>query len=280
MNSLNGKRIAIAADRRSKELGALIKNFGGTPVYTPIQGEQQLHEKRSIRDVHILLEEDFEWIILTTGIGVRTLENAAQQEGILDAFLAKLQNAKLAIRGKKALRWLIEHELTAEVVSEDGTMKGLVEKLEKEQGRAFLQAYSVDDASWKESFGKFFSYVYLSRPYEYKRPSKDVRKTLVERVTNAEVQAVLFTSKTQVRNLFEEEADDRLVHSLNNRVKAVATGKVTAEELRNFGVQEILYPENQKMGAMVVDMARYFDAINDKGEEKHARQTGGGDGAT
>ncbi|SDY08161.1 uroporphyrinogen-III synthase [Salimicrobium album] len=270
MNSLNGKRIAIAADRRSKEMGALIENFGGTPVYTPLQGEQQLHEKRSIRDVHTLLEEDFEWIILTTGIGVRTLKEAAQQEGMRDAFLEKLQNAKLAIRGKKALGWLLEHELTAEVVSEDGTMKGLMEKLEKERETAFLQAYSVDDASWKESFEKSFSYVYLSRPYEYKRPSIDIRKTLIKRITNAEVQAVLFTSKTQVRNLFEEEADDRLVRSLNNRVKAVATGKVTAEELRNFDVQEVLYPQNQKMGAMVVEMARYFDARNDKGEEKHA----------
>ncbi|WP_176757490.1 uroporphyrinogen-III synthase [Salimicrobium halophilum] len=281
MNSLKDKRIAIAADRRASELGALIENFGGTPVYTAIQGERQLHDNRILEDVRILLERDFEWVVLTTGIGVRALEEAARKEGMYGAFIEKMKTTNIAVRGKKTQARLKEIQLRADVVSEDGTMKGVVQQLEIESGTAFFQAYNVDDEAWRETFEKSFKSVYLSTPYEYKRPSEVVRDKLKRKILNAEVQAVLLTSKNQVRNLFEEEASHaELITSLNNEVKAIATGKVTAQELENFGVRKVLFPENQKMGAMVVETARYFEASNDKGEREHARQTGGGNGAT
>ncbi|WP_347861132.1 uroporphyrinogen-III synthase [Salimicrobium sp. PL1-032A] len=269
MNSMKGKRIAVAADRRSGELGKLIGNFGGTPVFTPIQGKQQLYEERSINDVKTLIREDFDWVILTTGVGARTLEQAAEKEGLHDSFLDRLNTTRLAVRGQKSVAWLKEHNLTAETVSEDGTMKGVVEMLEPPQKNAFLQAYNVDDAAWKETFEESFDYVYLSRPYEYEKPAEQVKRSLQYEILHSGVQAVLFTSKTQVRNLFEGERDERLAASLNSGTKAVATGKVTAKELEKYGVEKVMYPENQKMGAMVVQLARYFETGNEKEEEKH-----------
>jgi len=46
--------------------------------------------------------------------------------------------------------------------------------------------------------------------------------------------------------------------SFKKRVLAVAVGKVTAEALKEEGVQRVLAPENERMGAMIVELTHYY----------------------
>jgi len=42
-------------------------------------------------------------------------------------------------------------------------------------------------------------------------------------------------------------------------VLAAAVGKVTAEALREEGVERLLAPDLERMGAMIVELARFYE---------------------
>ncbi|WP_079479028.1 uroporphyrinogen-III synthase [Halobacillus salinus] len=259
MSGLIGKRVALAADRRSEEISKLIRNFNGTPVVYSAQGTQNLSEETSRSDVETFLSRSFDWVILTTGIGARTLSNSAEKAGIQESYINKLAKSRLAIRGQKTVDWLKEQDLSPTVLSEDGTMAKLLSLLpEGLGGDIFLQAYNQDDAKWKKAIEDKGYSVYLSQPYSFEQPDPSVVDGLKDEVIGSTVDAVVFTSKTQVLNVFGGDRKDELVGSFNDRVLAVAVGKVTAKALEDEGITEVLQPEKQKMGAMIVTLDRHY----------------------
>lgn len=264
MTGLKNKRVAIAADRSGDSIARLVVNMGGEPNVIPIQGKQVLNEKVCEQNVHDYLNEDFDWAILTTGIGVKALAGVAHDHGLYKPLLEKLRNEPLAIRGSKTLAWLKENDLSPKITAKDGTMDDLLGSLSSkdkgERGRVFLQAYNQDDALLQQSLEDLGYSVYLSKPYLFEAPGSEWLDVLTDEIASGDVDAAVFTSKTQVRNLFSYEADQgALLEGFNDRgVLAVAVGKVTAKELEDQGVENVLQPEKPKMGAMIVELDRYF----------------------
>ncbi|KHE70246.1 uroporphyrinogen-III synthase, partial [Halobacillus sp. BBL2006] len=84
MKGLTGKRIGVAADRKSDAICRLIQNMGGTAAVFPSQGRQRLNEETSIKNIKDYLDTRFEWVILTTGIGAKTLAHSASNIGLKD----------------------------------------------------------------------------------------------------------------------------------------------------------------------------------------------------
>ncbi|MGP4059781.1 uroporphyrinogen-III synthase [Halobacillus sp. H74] len=264
MTGLEGKKVGIAADRSADSISNLVVNMGGIPAVYPIQGTKRLNEATCKQNVEDYLNETFDWVILTTGIGARTLADNAETHGFHDSLINKLSEEPLAIRGSKTLDWLKENGLRPSVIADDGTMNNLFERLimvDKDvKGRVFLQAYNQDDAYLKQFLEKQGYSVYLSRPYVFEAPLPDVLQELKEEITSLKMDAVIFTSKTQVLNLFSNAAEHGgLVEAFNTDVLAVAVGKVTANELESQGINNVLQPKRQKMGAMVVTLDRYFN---------------------
>ncbi|WP_425464459.1 uroporphyrinogen-III synthase [Paenibacillus oralis] len=74
--------------------------------------------------------------------------------------------------------------------------------------------------------------------------------------------AVCFTTAVQVRYFFQYvknhghylEINERFRH----RVLATAIGRITAEALKEEGIKRISAPENERMGAMIMELAYYF----------------------
>lgn len=100
--------------------------------------------------------------------------------------------------------------------------------------------------------------VYLSKPYSYKEPDQQILSILKETITSQNVDVVVFTSKTQVRNLFMKEDKEKLAEAFNQGVLAAAIGKVTAAELEKNGIEKVFQPRKPKMGAMVVELNKQF----------------------
>lgn len=261
MTGLKNKRIGIAADRSGDSIARLVANMGGESIVIPIQGKQILNKDTCEQNLTDFLKEDFDWVILTTGIGANTLGEAAQSHDLYGAFIEKLGKENLAIRGSKTVNWLKENHLSPHILAKDGTMKDLIERLshQERKGRVFLQAYNQDDVLLKESLEEIGYSVYLSKPYSFEAPASNLLDELTDEVLTSKIDAAIFTSKTQVRNLFAAEVDQKdLVDAFNRDVLAVAVGKVTAKELEDKGVVNVLQPEKPKMGAMVVELDRYF----------------------
>jgi uroporphyrinogen-III synthase len=261
MKGLNGKVIGVAATRKADAISTLIQKNDGTPKLFPIQGEQQLNESICEEDIREFLANPFDMVVLTTGVGAETLENTAHQLNQHSNFIKKLDQSTLAIRGSKTLKWLKKHSLSAKYIAEDGTMDNLLTALTTEQRQMdkqlFLQAYNQDDVNLKYLLEDLGYHVYLSKPYQFMPPDDKILKALKQEVLNQTIDAVIFTSKTQVKNLFQNSAEE-IIHAFNEKVLAVAIGKVTAAELEKIGVCNIFQSEKQKMGAMVVELNEHY----------------------
>ncbi|WP_156288715.1 uroporphyrinogen-III synthase [Oceanobacillus salinisoli] len=262
MKGLSGKKVAIAAARQANAIDILIKKHDGEAFHFPIQGEYQLNELVCKQDVKELVDKSFDMVILTTGIGADTLEQSAQKLNIHAQFIEKLRMSTLAIRGSKTCKWMKKHALTPHYVSEDGTMNNLIKSLpavaNETEKRIYLQTYNEDDVELKSSLKQLGYEVYLSKPYSYKEPDSQLLAALKETILKQTVHAVIFTSKTQVRNLFSSSDRDELAAAFNDHVLAVAVGKVTAAELENSGIENVLQPMEPKMGAMIVELSKQF----------------------
>ncbi|MFC4023009.1 uroporphyrinogen-III synthase [Oceanobacillus longus] len=261
MKGLNGKIIGVAAARKADVISTLIQKNGGTPKLFPIQGEQQLNESICEENVRELLVTHFDMVVLTTGVGAETLENTAHRLNQHSNFIQKLERSTLAIRGSKTLKWIKNNSLSAKFIAEDGTMDSLLAAMATEQAytgkHLFLQAYNQDDVNLKKSLENLGYHVYLSKPYQFMPPDDKTLKDLKQAILDQSLDAVIFTSKTQVQNLFQTSAE-QIVKALNKKVLAVAVGKVTAAELGKKGVINVFQPEKQKMGALVVELSDYY----------------------
>lgn len=263
MKGLEGKRIGVAATRQAEAISILIQKNGGMPFVFSIQGEQQVNEQMSAQNVRDLIDQSFDRVLLTTGIGIETLEKAALQLNLHSEFIHKVKNTSLAVRGRKTHSWTKKHSLPVEFVSEDGTMDNLLlsmdNKEEKYGKRIFLQAYNQDDEILQLELQKQGYDVYLSKPYHFIEPSLSTIRNLKQEILNQTLDAVIFTSKTQVQNLFvDSTSTDAVVNAFNKEVLAVAVGKVTANELEKQGITYVFQPSIQKMGVMIVELREYF----------------------
>ena len=162
------------------------------------------------------------------------------------------------------MKWIKEHGLEPIHVSEDGTMNNLLAALDEEYKgkspqRIFLQAYDQDDDKLKSILEENGHTVYLSRPYSYEKPDALVVEQLKQSIIEQSLDAIVFTSKTQVRNIFADpDQSAQLIEAFNDQVLAVAVGKVTAKELESNGIKQVLQPEHQKMGAMIVAIDHHY----------------------
>jgi uroporphyrinogen-III synthase len=263
MKGLLNKKIAIAADRQSEAIALLVAKQGGCPEVYPIQGKWQLNKEICKENVLSLINGSFDWVVLTTGIGAKSLEEAAIELDQRDAFFKALNKAKLAIRGSKTVNWIKQSGLTYEKTAADGTMDNLIRLLAEYQypqnTTLFLQLYDQDDQSLENSFANLGFSVYLSKPYRYEEPNPIVLKGLTEKIQEQAMDAVVFTSKTQVKNLFQQqEHASSLAAAFNERVLPAAVGKITAFELEKYGVKNCLQPQNPKMGEMIVRLSEHY----------------------
>ncbi|RLL47745.1 uroporphyrinogen-III synthase [Oceanobacillus piezotolerans] len=263
---LENKKIGIAASRRAEAIAVLVQKSGGIPSVHPIQGELHLNEKESERNVSALVSYSYPIVILTTGIGAETLERAAERLKCHEEFIQVLKNAKLVVRGSKTVNWLKKHHLQATYVSEDGTMNSLLNSLSPVQldysNDIFIQLYNEDEYEIKFRLEQLGYNIYLSKPYQYKEPDQAVVKKLRRQIVNRELDSVIFTSKTQVNNLFRDtDLDKKMADSFNEKIIATAVGKVTARQLTKYGINNILYPDNEKMGAMVIELRNYLEKV-------------------
>jgi len=263
MKKLEGKNIGIAALRRADEIAALVQKNSGTAFVYSIQGEQVFDGATSEQDVLELLTGDFDTVLLTTGIGAEAIEKTARKMKRFPALIQKLRESDLIIRGSKTVNWLKKHSLQAEIISEDGTMDQLLKTLANEDlpvgKRLFLQGYNRNNVSVRNRLEQIGYEVYLSKPYYYRKPDDQVVNDLGKEIINQSVDAVIFTTKTQVQNLFNNGRNiEQIIDSFQTKVLAVAIGKVTANELNQFGVTTVFQPTKPKMGRMVVELGDYF----------------------
>ncbi|XEC95280.1 uroporphyrinogen-III synthase [Paenibacillus tarimensis] len=268
MSRLEGKTIAVTGPRKAEEMSKMIGKFGGTAAIRPAQGTVFLDDTHIEKQLTDLIGRPADWMVLTTGVGTEALLQTAEKLGLSEQFMSALQTMKLAARGYKTVNVLRKLGLTPVVRDNDGTTAGLLKEMESyDLGgcRVALQLYGDPAPRVTAELEARGAICEELLPYRHIPPEGNVVETLVGEIVAGKVDAVAFTSTVQVRYVMDCAARlnrrSEVQEAFASGVLAAAVGKVTAEALHEEGIERVLFPEEERMGSLVVAMSRFFDEL-------------------
>lgn len=263
--ALAGKRIAIGASKKTEEMSIIIEKQGGKAVVRSLQGTVFLAEKEVEPDLMKFIHEGADWIIFTTGTGTEALLNISAELGVKERFRELIQQAKVASRGYKTILALKKLGVIPDVVDEDGTTRSLIKSLEGfvlSGKRVMVQLHGEKAPALIKFLQDKGAEVTTILPYQHIAPEEKTVELLCQEILRHELDAVCFTTHIQVRSLFEYARKKNIFNQLVNCFKesavAVAVGKVTAEALKEVGIEQIVVPKHERMGSMIIELSQYY----------------------
>ncbi|MFC7680366.1 uroporphyrinogen-III synthase [Paenibacillus sp. GCM10028914] len=264
---LQDKKIVIAGSQKTEEMAEIIERRGGTPIVRSLQGVTDSDPAEVEDDVKRFIEQGADWFIFTTGIGFEAMYQAAERLQAVQAFEDRLRETKIACRGYKTNAFLKRSGIHPVVCDDDGTIASMIDKLQVfdfSNQRVWIQLHgelSTQLFQFIESKGGMNAEAVL--PYRYHAPERETLAAITDELIREEVDAVCFTTRVQVNYLFdyarEKGREDEVKSVFERGVLAAAVGKVTAEALREEGIERIIVPEKERMGAMIVEIAHYYE---------------------
>ncbi|NEW05868.1 uroporphyrinogen-III synthase [Paenibacillus sp. SYP-B3998] len=268
MEKLEGKKIVIAGSRKTEEMCLLIAKQGGTPIVRPLQGLVYFDETAIEKELLFCTNNKVDWFVLTTGTGTDALLGAAEQLGIRSVLIQKMKESKVAARGYKTYALLKSLDIQPDVIDEDGTTQGLIRSLSSyyfSNETVVVQLHGEPQPTLIQFLVERGANVIQLLPYRHIEPESSTLETLSHELMNGLIDAVCFTTAVQVRYLFEyarrQGILDHVQKAFSTNVKAVAVGKVTVGALKDEGVNHIIAPEKERMGAMIIELVKYYTKI-------------------
>lgn len=259
------RRVAIAGDRRFDDIQKLVAKQGGVALSRPMMRSAPIDDPETTEAVLKLCDEGCDWLLLVTGMGTRAMVGVAESLGRKDDLLRRMRDAKLGVRGYKTVKALKELGLKPLVEDDDGTTEGLRRMLEPYDFAGVRVAFKLHGervpelTEWLGARGASVLEIPL---YRYRPPSDDEVWTLLNEIFSGELDAVAFTSNTQVNYLFSVAERfgqaDALRDAFTGPVQAVSVGHMTSAALLEQNVTDIVQPEHERMGAMVVTLAAHY----------------------
>lgn len=266
--------MAITGPRKSEELSKIVENMGGTALVRPAQGTVFLDEPELGGGISEWIRLKPQWSLLTTGMGLEALINTAQEMKLSEPFMEAMAHSNIAARGYKTVNALKKRGLAPLVRDDDGSTEGLIRQMEEYDftGTNVMVQLHGDPAphlvAWLEDRG---ASVRTILPYKHIAPPEEQLEQLLDDILERRVDAVTFTSGPQVRFLIGHAAangkEEALRASFDNEVVAVAVGKVTAQSIREEGIDRVVAPKEERMGSMMVELAKYYAASRGESEE-------------
>ena len=280
---LTGKRIAVAGGRKFDELAAIISKQGGEALCRPMMGSVS-NDSTELSNIIRKVCEGADWFVLVTGVGTKALLEKADELGLGERLRELLSHANIAARGYKTFKVIKTLGLKPVIIDDDGTVEGVRRQLEQgqlEHSQQVLRKAQNTDTTWTFAGKQVAVQLHGERMpvltdwllsqgavvteiplYFYEKPEeKDLQQLLFE-VLSSDVDAVAFTSNTQVKFFFEgakrQRSESFLQRAFNERVIALSVGSMTSAALRDYGVTRIVAPEHERMGAMVMALSAYF----------------------
>jgi len=264
-SSLQGLRVVSFESRRAKEMAELIRRHGGEPIVAPSMREVPLSENSAPVELFQKLEAgEIDLIILLTGVGTRTMVDAAAIRYSRERIAALLRKVTVLARGPKPVAALKELGLQpAMTAPEPNTWKEtlaiLDSNVELAKKRVAVQEYGVTNLELLAGLEARGAKILRVPVYRWALP-EDIAplQAAIHQIVEARVEVVIFTSANQVENVFkvahQEGVDTDLPKALA-RVLVVSIGPVCSTALARFGLKPDFEPEHPKMGFMVGELA-------------------------
>jgi uroporphyrinogen-III synthase len=267
MPGFNGLRVLSFESRRAKEIAQLIANNGGQPIVAPSTREVQTPNEDEQKLIQGILKNEFDAIIFMTGVGSRSLVQAAEGVASREDFLAALGRTRVVVRGPKPAAAMREFQVPVTLaVPEPNTWREIVQALDENIEKVPLKGQRIAIQEHGEPSPELYAalrergaQVFPVRVYRWELP-EDIGplRDAVRSLSQNEVDVVMFTSSVQfvhaARVANEMGMADQFKHSLNQAVVA-SIGPIASETLRENDVQVDLEPSHPKMGFLVKEAA-------------------------
>jgi uroporphyrinogen-III synthase len=256
---MRGKTIAVLESRFGEHLAGLLEKQGARVLRAPALAEEPDVDPDAIRR---LVEEctahPLELAIFQTGVGTRALFDATDSLGLTQKLHALLEACRVVVRGPKPTAVLrgrsvrmdfsaAEPFTTAEVLEAIGGVA-------LENRRVLVQRYGDTNAGLEAQLQARGAQVIEVPLYRWTLP-KDITplQQLIEALKRREIDAVVFTSASQVRNLFSVAGPEETQGMRDdlNAVLVASIGPVCSEALRSAGVKVGLEASPPKLGPLI-----------------------------
>lgn len=257
---MKGKTVAVLESRLGRQLAELVEKHGGLPRLAPALAEVPDIDPPGIAR----LLEDLESrppraVIFQTGVGTAALFGAADSLGATARLLAMLAKSTVVARGPKPTgalrsrgaridRAAAEPYTTAQVLE---SLAGLPLSGE----RVVVQRYGETNVELERALSGKGAEVVEIPTYRWALP-EDTRplENLITALEAGEVDATVFTSASQVHNLFElarRIGKDVSLPANLNRTLVASIGPVCSAALATCGVNISLEASPPKLGPLI-----------------------------
>lgn len=273
--TFNGLRVLLLESRRARELASIVRSYGGDPVIAPSMREVPLESNtEAVSFADALDRDEFDLIILLTGVGTRTLVAAVERaRGSNTRLIEALRRTRIAARGPKPVAALRELDVPVWITApEPNTWRELVAALDahaEEQplrgARVAVQEYGAPNLDLIAALEQRGATVARVPVYQWALPEDlEPLRAAVDIVANGDIDVVLFTTGTQIVHLLRVAESmgkrDRVALGLRQTVIA-SIGPTTSEELRQQGVDVDIEPTHPKMGFLVREAAERAEGV-------------------
>ena len=263
--NLRGLRVVCFESRRAKEMAELIRRYDGAPIVAPSMREVPLSENHAALELLPAIEAGaFDFLILMTGVGTKTLNEILRSQFAQDRIVAALKSVSLIARGPKPVAALKELGLQAALtVPEPNTWREILSTLdgaiELRGKRVALQEYGIANPELVAALEQRGAAVTAIPIYRWALP-EDLAplRQAIEIVSAGAAEVALFTNGAQVDHLLRVAALDNALDGLRAGLKKLVVGSVgpvCSQVLRQSAIEPDLEPVHPKMGALVAEVA-------------------------
>ena len=263
--NLQGVKVVSFESRRAKEMAELIRRYGGEPIVAPSVREVPLSENRAALELLPQLEaRKFDLLILMTGVGTRTLNEALLTHFSQERITAALQQTQLVARGPKPVAALKELGLKpAFSVPQPNTWREVLATLdsavEVRNKRIAIQEYGIPNQDLVEGLESRGATVVTIPIYRWALPENlTPLREAIQKILRGDAAVALFTNATQVDHMFRVAAYDKVDESLLLALKSTvigSVGPVCTQVLERFGLKPDIEPKQPKMGSLIAEVA-------------------------
>lgn len=253
----------------------LIEKQMAVPVSAPSMREVPIENNPvAVEFIRNAIQDRFPVIILMTGVGTEALFDVARSQGLFEPLLQAMQRATLIIRGPKPAAVLnragLRYDLKAPEPNTWRELLGAMDSAAKESPDRFsilgkqlaVQEYGLPNERFYaelESRGATLTAVPV---YRWALP-EDLRPLMeaVRRISQGEIDILLFTSANQIVNALEVAARLEMLDTFRlacQRLTVASIGPTCSEALADNGLPVHYEASPPKMGPLVRGAVEYW----------------------
>ena len=249
---LTGKRILVTrAQEQAEEFSRLLQNYGAHMVAFPTIEIAPPEDWHPVDDAIEKLDS-YDWVIFTSVNGVRFFTQRLKEKGTDISVLGKKKICAIGPRTQGELEGM---GLTVSFIPEEYRAEGVIEELKarviKEQKILLPRARGARKIL-PEALQEAGAVVDEVEAYRAVKPAKG--KGSLKEILQKGVDVITFTSSSTVLNFMEFVSDKGVL----NGVKVAVIGPITAETVRNYGLEPHITPQEYTIPSLVEAIVEYF----------------------